>query len=38
MNIYLNIKITLNVLYCVQNNDIYKNNINQLKIIKLIIH
>ena len=39
MNIYLNTKITLNVLYCenkYKNNKIYKKNINQLKIIKLI--
>ena len=36
MNVYLNTKITLNVLYIVnkyKNNKIYKNNINQLKII-----
>ena len=39
MNVYLNTKIMLNVLYCINK---YKNkkitkNINQLKIIKLIV-
>ena len=39
MNVYLNTKITLNVLYCVnKNNKVYKQNINQIENNKINIY